>query len=67
MVPSVNKIPEDQINNDTNFHFEMKQNVSDTESNWHFRKNVKTCLQNKAHLMPPSRHGHFHRILILFL
>ena len=25
----------------------MKQNVSETESNWRFRKNVKTCLQNK--------------------
>ena len=44
----------------------MKQNVSETESNWHFRKNVKTCLQNKKlYLMPPSRHGHFHPILIL--
>ena len=44
----------------------MKQNVSETESNWRFRKNVKTCLQNKkSYLMPPSRHGHFHPILIL--
>ena len=44
----------------------MKQNVSETESNWRFRKNVKTCLQNKKlYLMPPSRHGHFHLILIL--
>ena len=44
----------------------MKQNVSETESNWHFRKNVKTCLQNKKlYLMPPSRHGHFHPISIL--
>ena len=44
----------------------MKQNVSETESNWRFRKNVKTCLQNKkSYLMPPSRHGHFHLILIL--
>ena len=44
----------------------MKQNVSETESNWHFRKNVKTCLQNKKlYLMPLSRHGHFHPILIL--
>ena len=25
----------------------MKQNVSETERNWHFQKNVKTCLQNK--------------------
>ena len=30
----------------------MKQNVSETESNWRFQKNVKTCLQNKkAYLM----------------
>ena len=44
----------------------MKQNVSETESNWSFGKNVKTCLQNKkAYLMPPSRRGHFHLILIL--
>ena len=29
-------------------------------------ENVKTCLQNtKLYLMPPSRHGHFHPILIL--
>ena len=33
---SVNKILEDEINNDTSFHIEMKQNVSETESNWHF-------------------------------
>ena len=25
----------------------MKQNVSETESNWRFQKNVKTCPQNK--------------------
>ena len=44
----------------------MKQNVSETESNWRFQKNVKTYLQNKkAYLMPPSRHDHFHPILIL--
>ena len=44
----------------------MKQNVSDTESNWHFRKNVKICLQQKkAYLMPPLKHGYFHSILIL--
>ena len=44
----------------------MKQNVSETGSNWHFRKNVKTCLQNKKlYLMLLSRHGHFHPILIL--
>ena len=44
----------------------MKQNVSETESNWSFRKNVKTCLQNKkSYLMPPSRHSHFHLILTL--
>ena len=46
--------------------FKMKQNVSETESNWHFRKNGKTCLQNKkSYLMLPSRYGHFHLILIL--
>ena len=39
---------------------------SDTESNWHFRKNVKICLQKKnVHLMPPSKHAYFHPILIL--
>ena len=44
----------------------MKQNVSETESNWRFRKNVKACLQNKKLcLMLPSRHGNFHPILIL--
>ena len=44
----------------------MKQNDSETEGNWGFRKNVKTCLQNKkSYLMPPSRHVHFHPILIL--
>ena len=44
----------------------MKQNVSETEGNWHFRKNIKTCLQNKkSYLMLPSMHGHFHPILIL--
>ena len=44
----------------------MKQNVSETESNWHFRKNVKKCLQNKkSYLMLPSRHGPFHAIVIL--
>ena len=43
----------------------MKQNVSETESNWCFRKNIKTCLQNKkSYLMPPSRYGYFHPILI---
>ena len=43
----------------------MKQNVSETESNWRFRKIIKTCIQNKkAYLMPPSRHGHFHAISI---
>ena len=31
-----------------------------------FEKNVKTCLENKkVYLMPYSRHGHFHLILIL--
>ena len=44
----------------------MKQNVSETESNWRFRKNVKTCLQNKKScLMLPSKDEHFHPILIL--
>ena len=44
----------------------MKENVSETESNRHFQKNVKTCLQNKkVYLMLPSRHGHFQPILIL--
>ena len=44
----------------------MKQNVSETGSNWHFRKNVKMCLQNKkSYLMSPSRHDHFHPILFL--
>ena len=44
----------------------MKQNVSETGSNWRFRKNVKPCLQNKnSYLMPLSRHVHFHPILIL--
>ena len=41
----------------------MKQNVSEAESNWHFRKNVKTGLQiKKLYLMSSSRHGHFHPI-----
>ena len=36
------------------------------QSNWHFRKNVKTCLQNKKlYLMPPLRHGYFCVNLIL--
>ena len=44
----------------------MKQNVSETESDWRFRKNVKACPQNKKlYLMTPSRHGHFYPILIL--
>ena len=44
----------------------MKQNASETESSWHFRKNLKACLQSKkSYLMPPSRHRHFHPILIL--
>ena len=43
----------------------MKQNASETESNWRFQKNVKACLQNKeVYLMPHSRHSHFHPILI---
>ena len=44
----------------------MKQNVSETDSNWRFQKNVKTCLQNKKwYLKLPSRHGRFHPVLIL--
>ena len=44
----------------------MKLNVSKTESNLRFQKNVKTCLQNKkVYLMPPSKDGQFHPILIL--
>ena len=34
------------------------------KSNRRFQKNVKTCLQNKLYLMPPSRQNHFHPILI---
>ena len=44
----------------------MKQYVGETESNWRFWKNVKTCLRNiKVYLGIPSRHGHFHLLLIL--
>ena len=44
----------------------MKQIVSETESIW--RKNAKTCLQNKkSYLMLPSRHDQFHPILILLV
>ena len=43
----------------------MKQNIRETESNWRFQKIIKTCLQNKKAYLPPSRHGHFHLILIL--
>ena len=36
------------------------------KSDWSFRKNVKLCQQNKKlHLMLPSRHNHFHLILVL--
>ena len=46
--------------------FRNETEFSETESNWRFRKNVETCLQNKkTYLIPPSRHGHFHLILIL--
>ena len=46
----------------------MKQNVSGTESNWRFRKNAKTCLENKkVYLIPLLRHGHFHAILNLLV
>ena len=39
----------------------MKQNVNERGNNWCFRKNVKTCLQNKkSHLMPLSKQGHFY-------
>ena len=48
--------------------FQNETNVRETESNWHFRENVKTCLQNKkAYLMPSARHSHSHPILILSL
>ena len=44
----------------------MKLNVSGTGSNLRFRKNIKSYLQNKKlHMMPLSKHGHFHPILIL--
>ena len=44
----------------------MKQNVSETGSNWLFQENVKTCLQSKKlYLILLSRHDHFHPILIL--
>ena len=46
----------------------MKENVSKTESNCLFQRNIKASLQNKKlYMMPPSRHGHFHPILILFV
>ena len=32
----------------------MKQDVSETESNWCFRKNVKKCLQNKKSCSIPA-------------
>ena len=49
--------------------FKMKQNVNETGSDLHFqKKNVKTCLENKkVYLMPHSRHGHFHLILIFLV
>ena len=41
----------------------MKQKVISV-----FEKNVRTFLRNKkAYLMPSSRHGHFHPILILLV
>ena len=43
----------------------MKQNVSETESNWGFRKKCKDMSTEKVYLMPPSKHGHLHQILIL--
>ena len=44
----------------------MKQNASETDSNWRFKKKpVKACLQNKkVYRMLHSRHSHFHLILI---
>ena len=43
-----------------------KQNVSETENNWRFRKKLKTCLQNKKpYLVPPSSYDYFQPILIL--
>ena len=47
----------------------FSSSYSETERkyrNWRFRKNVKACLQNKKlYLVPPSRHDHYHQILIL--
>ena len=44
----------------------MKQDVTETERNWSFRRNAKTCPQNKKmYLLLPLRHGHFNLILIL--
>ena len=43
----------------------MKQNVSETESNWHFRKKCKNMSTKQLYLMLPSRHAHLHLILIL--
>ena len=66
MVASVSRNPEDEIDNDTSFviNFRIETERCETESNSSFRKNGKTCLQNKKVLLrPPSRHGHFHPIL----
>ena len=70
MVASVNKTPKIKWAMIPVFifviNFRNEQSISETESNWRFQKNVKTCLQNKkSYLMPPSRSDHFHPILIL--
>ena len=44
----------------------MKQNVSETESNWGFWKKCKNMsTEKKVYLMLPSKHGHLYQILIL--
>ena len=43
----------------------MKQNVSETESNQHFREKCKNMSTERLYLMLPSRHAHLHLILIL--
>ena len=44
-------------------NFELKQNVSETESNWHFRKNVK----NMSTKTTKCIWGHFQGIFINFI
>ena len=44
----------------------MKQNVSETESNWRFLQKCKNMsAKQEMYLMSHSRHDHFHPILIL--